>query len=113
MESETIILSPLTPTLGPNFAEASTNHLIEATSAKSAVGAPLDRGSLLALIQQQVEYYFSDDNLPKDVFLLKQIEKDKTKEGFVSLKVLSERQLNYLRSCCSVLTAFPLNVKSL
>jgi len=89
MESETIILSPLTPTLGPNFAEASTNHLIEATSAKSAVGAPLDRGSLLALIQQQVEYYFSDDNLPKDVFLLKQIEKDKTKEGFVSLKVIA------------------------
>jgi len=89
MESETVILSPLTPTLGPNFAEASTNHLTEVTSAKSAVGAPLDRGSLLALIRQQVEYYFSDDNLPKDVFLLKQIEKDKTKEGFVSLKVIA------------------------
>jgi len=89
MESETVILSPVAPTLGPNFAETSSNHLTEVTSAKSAVGAPLDRGSLLALIRQQVEYYFSDDNLPKDVFLLKQIEKDKTKEGFVSLKVIA------------------------
>jgi len=51
--------------------------------------APLDRASLLSLIRQQVEFYFSEENLPKDVFLLKQIEKDKTKEGFVSLKVIA------------------------
>jgi len=51
--------------------------------------APLDRQSLLALIQQQLEFYFSEENLPKDVFLLKQIEKDKTKEGYVSLKVIA------------------------
>jgi len=53
------------------------------------IAAPLDRASLLSLIRQQVEFYFSEENLPKDVFLLKQIEKDKTKEGFVSLKVIA------------------------
>jgi len=62
---------------------------IQEEEKKSPPAAPLDRQSLLVLIKQQLEYFFSEDNLPKDVFLLKQIEKDKTKEGFVSLKVIA------------------------
>eukprot|EP01118_Nematostelium_gracile_P019130 TRINITY_DN8745_c0_g1_i4.p1 TRINITY_DN8745_c0_g1~~TRINITY_DN8745_c0_g1_i4.p1 ORF type:complete len:432 (+),score=99.93 TRINITY_DN8745_c0_g1_i4:152-1297(+) len=53
-------------------------------------GPPSDRGSLLKIIREQVEFYFSDENLPQDVFLIKQLEKDKTKQGFVALKELAK-----------------------
>ncbi|KAH0463904.1 hypothetical protein IEQ34_006690 [Dendrobium chrysotoxum] len=38
-------------------------------------------------IVRQVEYYFSDENLPKDAFLLKQVRKDK--EGYVPITLIS------------------------
>ncbi|XP_021854634.1 la-related protein 6A isoform X1 [Spinacia oleracea] len=41
---------------------------------------------LRAKIAKQVEYYFSDENLPSDKFLLKQVKKDK--EGFVSISLI-------------------------
>jgi len=56
---------------------------------KGGLAVPMDRAGLLVIIREQLEFYFSDDNLPRDVFLLKQIEKDKTKEGYVSLKVIA------------------------
>ncbi|KAG0487335.1 hypothetical protein HPP92_009430 [Vanilla planifolia] len=34
-----------------------------------------------------VEYYFSDENLPNDKFLLKQMRKDK--EGYVPIAIIS------------------------
>lgn len=42
---------------------------------------------LRAKIIKQVEYYFSDENLPSDKFLLKQVKKDK--EGFVSISLIA------------------------
>ena len=39
-------------------------------------------------LKKQIEFYFSDSNLPKDKFLL-QLTK-KTPEGWVSLKTISE-----------------------
>jgi len=74
--------SSLVAALGPN------EHDLPGTSVPK-VAAPLDRQSLLTLIREQLEFCFSEYNLPKDVFLLKQIEKDKTKEGYVSLKVIA------------------------
>lgn len=41
---------------------------------------------LRARILKQVEYYFSDENLPNDKFLLKQMKKDKA--GFVSISLI-------------------------
>ncbi|KAI0516239.1 hypothetical protein KFK09_008911 [Dendrobium nobile] len=38
-------------------------------------------------IVRQVEYYFSDENLPNDAFLLKQVRKDK--EGYVPITLIS------------------------
>lgn len=43
-----------------------------------------DNGSLLFF---QVEFYFSDENIVKDAFLLKHVKRNK--EGFVSLKLIS------------------------
>lgn len=46
-------------------------------------------------IIQQVEFYFSDDNISKDAFLLKHIKRNK--EGFVSLKLVSSfKRVRYL-----------------
>ena len=42
-------------------------------------------------LKKQLEFYFSDSNLPKDKFLLMQTKK--TPEGWVSLKVLTVRGL--------------------
>ncbi|KAL8130398.1 hypothetical protein V2J09_019553 [Rumex salicifolius] len=42
---------------------------------------------LRAKIVKQVEYYFSDENLPNDKFLLKHIKKDKV--GYVSIGLIS------------------------
>ncbi|CAO2842201.1 unnamed protein product [Amaranthus hypochondriacus] len=42
---------------------------------------------LRARIIKQVEFYFSDANLPSDKFLLKQVKKDK--EGFISISLIA------------------------
>jgi len=44
---------------------------------------------LLQAIRQQIEWYFSDQNLPRDVFLNKLLQLDETGEGWVQLKVVS------------------------
>jgi len=87
MDHQTAV--PLVVVPGPSNETKLTSGSEDALKNKVKVAAPLDRGSLLALIREQLEFYFSEDNLPRDVFLLKQIEKDKTKEGFVSLKVIA------------------------
>lgn len=69
--------------------ESTAGTPVEDPASKTKAAAPVDRQSLLVLIKEQLEFYFSEDNLPRDVFLLKQIEKDKTKEGYVSLKVIA------------------------
>ncbi|XP_048490353.1 la-related protein 6A isoform X2 [Beta vulgaris subsp. vulgaris] len=53
-------------------------------SIESAVSSDVD---LRAKIIKQVEYYFSDENLPDDKFLMKQVKKDK--EGFVSISLIA------------------------
>jgi hypothetical protein len=40
-------------------------------------------------VMHQLEYYFSDDNLTKDKFLLKEMEKDDSKQGYIALELLS------------------------
>jgi len=77
------------PPLTSQEAESTAGLPVEDPVSKTKVAAPVDRQSLLVLIREQLEFYFSEDNLPRDVFLLKQIEKDKTKEGYVSLKVIA------------------------
>ena len=42
---------------------------------------------LVRKIVSQVEFYLSDDNLAKDAFLLKHVQKNKM--GFVSIKLLT------------------------
>jgi len=44
---------------------------------------------LLQAIRLQIEFYFSDQNLPKDVFLNKLLKLDDTGEGWVQLQVVS------------------------
>lgn len=46
-----------------------------------------ERKEKLLKIQKQVEFYFSDANLPKDKFMLEQISKNQ--EGFVAMELLS------------------------
>jgi La-related protein 7 len=48
-----------------------------------------DRATLLDMIRRQIEYYFSDENLPNDKFLLKQLQSDKSHEGWVSLQLVA------------------------
>ena len=55
--------------------------------------------SSLERVQEQVEWYFSDDNLRKDAFLMKHIARNKS--GFVSLKlVASLRKIKSLTKDC-------------
>ncbi|KFO81307.1 La-related protein 6, partial [Cuculus canorus] len=50
---------------------------------------------LVQRIVSQVEFYFSDENLAKDTFLLKHIQKNKM--GFVSIKLLTSfKKVKYL-----------------
>ena len=48
---------------------------------------PVPNEELIAKIITQVEFYFSDDNIKNDMYLLKHIRRNK--QGFVSLKVIS------------------------
>lgn len=63
-----------------------------------------DRSSLNEVkekVQRQVEWYFSDDNLLKDAFLMKHIARNK--HGFVSLKlVASLRKIKSLTKDCKL-----------
>ncbi|CAN4080196.1 unnamed protein product [Withania somnifera] len=55
-------------------------------------------------IVKQVEYYFSDENLPTDRFLLKYVTRDK--EGFVPVKVIASfRKVKKLMKETSVIAA--------
>jgi hypothetical protein len=45
--------------------------------------------SLLDSIRQQMEFYFSDQNFPNDVFLNKLLQLDETGAGWISLKVVA------------------------
>jgi len=44
------------------------------------------------VLTQQLEYYFSDENLVRDRFLEKEFEKDESGQGYVSLNVLATFQ---------------------
>ncbi|XXG67709.1 hypothetical protein AAC387_Pa06g0986 [Persea americana] len=57
----------------------------DATSSSSP-SKPVLSDDLRHKIVHQVEYYFSDENLPKDKFLLKYVKKDK---GFVPIAVIA------------------------
>lgn len=52
-----------------------------------AVATAADADDLRGRIIKQVEYYFSDENLPNDKFLLKYLNKDK--HGFVPISVIA------------------------
>ncbi|XP_059289023.1 la-related protein 6A isoform X2 [Lycium ferocissimum] len=55
-------------------------------------------------IVKQVEYYFSDENLPTDKFLLKYVTRDK--EGFVPVKVIASfRKVKKLTRETSIISA--------
>lgn len=55
-------------------------------------------------IVKQVEYYFSDENLPSDKFLLKYVTRDK--EGFVPVKVIASfRKVKKLTEDTSIIAA--------
>lgn len=63
--------------------------------------SPSDESLLVDRVQQQVEWYFSDENLRKDAFLMKHIARNKS--GFVSLKlVASLRKIKSLTKECSL-----------
>lgn len=63
-----------------------TKKLMDATSAEEeAYEVPDD--DMCEKIVEQVEFYFSNDNILKDAFLLKHVRRNK--EGFVSLKLVS------------------------
>jgi len=55
-------------------------------------GSPVKSGltgeALSEAIVRQIEFYFSDENLPRDAFLKKQLQKDETGRGFVSLDTI-------------------------
>eukprot|EP00878_Enallax_costatus_P000770 GHUV01000888.1.p1 GENE.GHUV01000888.1~~GHUV01000888.1.p1 ORF type:complete len:994 (+),score=425.46 GHUV01000888.1:1363-4344(+) len=82
-----------------NFALAASSA-DEVDNCEPAVGSPQDsndgscfaakpteHADVLAAIKKQVEFYFSDANLPTDKHLLKQIQKDP--EGYVPLRMIA------------------------
>ncbi|KAG0485582.1 hypothetical protein HPP92_009661 [Vanilla planifolia] len=64
---------------------AASTPIVEEVNGSSG-GAVLS-DDLRDKIVRQVEYYFSDENLPNDKFLLKQMRKDK--EGYVPIAIIS------------------------
>jgi len=72
-------------------AEAAVAEAPAAEAVKTEAAAPAEVkevAELDPLLKKQIEFYFSDSNLPKDKFLLN--ETKKTPEGWVSLKKISE-----------------------
>lgn len=59
------------------------------TSGANLLGCnhPIPDQQLIQRIVSQVEFYLSDENLAKDAFLLKHVQKNKM--GFVSIKLLT------------------------
>ena len=49
--------------------------------------APKDEESVLTKVQKQLEFYFSDENLQRDAFMVKHISRNR--DGFVSLKLVA------------------------
>jgi len=54
----------------------------------SQVNRTENNESLLEKIKQQIEYYFSNQNLPNDKFLKKLVEMDSANQGYVPLEVI-------------------------
>lgn len=77
---------------------------------------PYDAGNLLQLAQQQVEYYFSVDNIVKDIFLRKHMDS----QGFVPISVIASfgrmqsllPDISILRQACIESAALELVVGS-
>ncbi|XP_058101104.1 la-related protein 6A-like [Magnolia sinica] len=72
--------------LGFQDSATAAEALSDTISASSSKPDPLSDG-LRDKIVRQVEYYFSDENLPTDKFLMKFVKKDK--EGFVPMAVIA------------------------
>jgi hypothetical protein len=73
-------MNPYVQTISPagvSYASVQPNNANEVSSV------------LLQSIRQQIEFYFSDHNLPKDVFLNKLLQLDETGEGWVQLQVVA------------------------
>jgi RNA recognition motif-containing protein len=82
-------MSRLAPTMVMNPIEQATSPAgvsFQSIQSHGSNGVP---SSLLQTIRQQIEFYFSDQNLPKDVFLKKLLELDETGEGWVQLQVIA------------------------
>ncbi|KAL6261330.1 hypothetical protein P5V15_008850 [Pogonomyrmex californicus] len=77
----------------PKKQKTEVTNLISQSSMESSVVArathdfAMPNDELAAKICAQVEYYFSDENIIKDAFLLKHVKRNK--EGYVSLKLIS------------------------
>ncbi|WIA16383.1 hypothetical protein OEZ85_013077 [Tetradesmus obliquus] len=95
-----VVASPVAGLTSADSAGEETEHsLLSATSAgeegsdgdtsgpAGAAGKPTDHAEVMAAVKKQVEFYFSDANLPTDKHLLKQIQKDA--EGYVPLRMIA------------------------
>ncbi|KAG0487381.1 hypothetical protein HPP92_009476 [Vanilla planifolia] len=81
---------------------AASTPIVEEVNGSSG-GAVLS-DDLRDKIVRQVEYYFSDENLPNDKFLLKQMRKDK--EGYVPIAIISSfRKMKKLAKDSSLIEA--------
>ncbi|WIA36582.1 hypothetical protein OEZ86_007872 [Tetradesmus obliquus] len=95
-----VVASPVAGLTSADSAGEETEHsLLSATSAgeegsdgdtsgpAGAAGKPTDHAEVMPAVKKQVEFYFSDANLPTDKHLLKQIQKDA--EGYVPLRMIA------------------------
>nr|XP_009788466.1 PREDICTED: la-related protein 6A isoform X2 [Nicotiana sylvestris] len=95
----------------PDFSPVGSpeSHFIDDLSQPSdqhhaQVTATLLTDDLRNKIVKQVEYYFSDENLPTDKFLLKYVTRDK--EGFVPVKVIASfRKVKKLTKDTAIIAA--------
>lgn len=54
---------------------------------------------LIRKLVDQIEFYFSDENLEKDAFLLKHVRRNKL--GYVSVKLLTSfKKVRFILMCC-------------
>ena len=84
------------------------NHMQPGSMSSLPYNAALDHFALLSMLQTQLEYYFSVDNLCKDMFLRKYMDSQgwvplKVIAGFRRIKSLTDN-VDILRSVCSQLT---------
>eukprot|EP01117_Protostelium_nocturnum_P003404 TRINITY_DN1441_c0_g1_i1.p1 TRINITY_DN1441_c0_g1~~TRINITY_DN1441_c0_g1_i1.p1 ORF type:complete len:513 (-),score=196.36 TRINITY_DN1441_c0_g1_i1:264-1802(-) len=80
-------------TTSPNSRQKpAPNHEFEALDGAPTIPTVTENGEAVPLrtrIMKQLEHYFSDENLSKDKFLIKEFERDESGQGYINIEILA------------------------